>query len=272
VSGHRPPRPYPHAVASATSRLFQVVEPVDANTERIGVDFEFCTDGDFPFAVKFWECAAACEGGQCAAGECKAKACCAEGQCPATAACECPGEKACQACQVATKAGCACGMKCACDTKCACGMACQCSGDVVRHYLRTSSPDGALPPGHPVPVAVHHFAPPPIVSYGAPHPGGCPAMFEHLLTLTAKSAALEAKLEARTEQAELVEQMLELAGENARLKAQVELAEAKAEMQQQVLQVALENEQLKSKLAELTSKLESEHARTARPQVGNAPR
>jgi hypothetical protein len=97
-------------------------------------------------------------------------------------------------------------------------------------------------------------------------------MFEHLLELTAKSAALEAKLEARNEQAELVSEMLELAAENAQLRATVELAEARAEMQQHVLQVTLENEQLKSKLVELTSKLQSESVRTARPQTFPAPR
>lgn len=97
-------------------------------------------------------------------------------------------------------------------------------------------------------------------------------MFEHLVTLAAKSAALEAKLEARDEQAELVGEMIELAQENAKLKAQVELAQAKTELAQQVLQVTLENAQLKSKLAELTGRLESDSVRTARPKLDSPPR
>jgi seryl-tRNA synthetase len=99
-------------------------------------------------------------------------------------------------------------------------------------------------------------------------------MFEHLLELTARSAALEAKLEARSEHAELVGEMLELATENAKLKAQVELAQARAEVAQQVLAVTLENEQLKSRVAELTGLLtEAEkNVRTAREAASQAPR
>jgi hypothetical protein len=254
-------------------RLFRVCEPCEGDFERIGVDFEFCTEGEFPFAVKFWECGADCEGGQC-----KAKACCAEGQCKANAAaCECPVAKTtCQSCQVAAKTACACEARCACDSKCACeskvahaskcacGETCQCGDHVVAH------------PFGPVPFIAQHLPPHAIVAHHGPaHPpvGACPGMLEHLLALTAKSAALEAKLEARTEQAELVSEMLELAQENARLKAQVELAEAKSELAQQVLTVTLENEQLKSKLAELTGKLQAADVQTTeRPRVLNAPR
>jgi hypothetical protein len=193
--------------------------------ERIGVDFEFCQDGQCPLAIRlvdFAKCeeckgeACKCEGGKC--DDCKA--CCAAGECLACSACKCS----------AAKTACACGTTCACDHKCACGHKDEC--------------------GETCYCAAQHVA-------------GCPALFEHLLTLTAKSAALEAKLEARTEHAELVSEMLELAQENAKLKAQVELAEAKAEMAQHVLTVTLENEQLKSKLAELTSKLESDNVRAA---------
>lgn len=235
--------------------------------QRIGIDFQILGEGEFPFAVKFWESGTACEGGQC-----KAKACCEASQCQVDiAACECPGTKViCPSCPVAAKTSCASGTKCACDTncacdtKCACGEACQCSGDhVVRHPLG------------PVPFVAQHLPPQVVVAHHGPaHPPvpACPAMFEHLLELTAKSAALEAKLEARAEQAELVEEMLELAAENAKLRATVELAEARAEMHQHVLQVTLENEQLKAKLVELTSKLEADAARTARQPQTQAPR
>jgi hypothetical protein len=277
------------------NRLFQVAQPCENDAARIGIDFEFCEGGEFPFAVKFWECGTGCEGGKCTA-----KAGCAAGECPAAAACECPAAKtACQSCPAAAKliaaceskcacgeecacgsacaeAGkCACGEKCACAGKCACGNACQCGDHVVVH------PFGPLPlvahhfaahpvPVGPVPFVAQHLGPHP----GPAHPGGCPALFEHLLELTAKSAALEAKLEARAEQAELVSEMLELAQENARLKAQVELAEAKAEAAQQVLAVTLENEQLKSRLAELTSRLgEAEkEVLTAREAAVQPPR
>jgi hypothetical protein len=215
--------------------------PCPAEAERIGIDFDFGfpigEDGQCPLAIRLVEftkctdCKSACAGGACEAGVCAA------GKCEVATACECPGTKVCcDSCQVVAKAPCCCG------TKCGCGAGCQCGPANVAH------------------------------AHGAHrHVGGCPAMFEHLLTLTAKSAALEAKLEARTEHAELVSEMLELAAENAKLKAQVELAEAKSEMQQQVLSVALENEQLKTKLAELTSKLENEAVRTARPATP-APR
>lgn len=239
-----------------------VAKPVELN--HADFDFEVCQDGQCPLAIKlvdFAKCEAGkcgkCEGGACVAGKCAA------GKCEAQAcaeACECPVAKtACGSCQVAVKAACACGDKCECG-KCAYGAGCQCGHDVVlRHHGL---------PGLPLPVITHHFAPPPFVAHAPPpHPGGCPAMFEHLLELTAKSAALEAKLEARNEQAELVGEMLELAAENAKLKAQIELAEAKADVTQQLLATALENEQLKAKLAELTSKLESANARTAQPQV-----
>jgi hypothetical protein len=252
--------------------------------ERIGIDFEICQDGQCPLAIKLVDCAKACGdkcGGAKCSGEkccdakcCEAKAACTAAckaatacQCPANA-CECPGSVAREwparpVGQVALNATCACGNKCECG-KCACGAACQCGDHVIAGH-----------PGLPVPFIAHHFAPPPFVHAPTPfiahapppHPGGCPAVFEHLLTLAAKSAALEAKLEARDEQAELVGEMLELAQENAKLKAQVELAQAKADLAHQVLQVTLENAQLKSKLAELTSKLESDSVRTARPKL-----
>jgi hypothetical protein len=277
------------------NRLFKVGEPADGDVERIGIDFEIGAEGEFPFGVKIWECGAGCDGGKC-----KAKACCAAGECPAAAACECPAAKtACQSCPSAAKhvaacaskcacgdecacetkcaadSKCACGSKCACSAKCACGDACQCGDQVVVH------PFGPLPlvahhfgahPGlaGPPPFVTHHFAPHP----GPAHPGGCPAMFEHLLELTARSAALEAKLEARAEHAELVSEMLELAQENAKLKAQVELAEAKAEAAQQVLAVTLENDRLKSHVAELTGRLDEaeKNVRTAREAAAQAPR
>ena len=271
------------------NRLFQVAPPCEGDVERIGVDFEFCEAGEFPFAIKFWECGAGCDGGQC-----KAKACCAAGECPAVAACECPAAKAvCQSCPAGAKLACACeskcacgdkcacdskcacGSKCACSSKCACGESCQCGDHVVVHPFGppplVAHPFGAHPgPVLPHPVVTHHFAAHP----GPAHPGVCPAMFEHLLELTAKSAALEARLDARAEQAELVSEMLELAQENAKLKAQVELAEAKAEAAQQVLAVTLENEQLKSRLAELTNQLgEAEkNVHTAREAAPQSPR
>jgi hypothetical protein len=276
------------------SRLFQVAPPCEGDVERIGVDFEFCEAGDFPFAVKFWECGTGCDGGQC-----NAKACCAEGQCPAAQTCACPSAKvACQSCPAAAKliaarqSQCACGGECACESKCAtekcacgatcgcsgkcaCGEGCQCGDHVVVHPFGplplVAHHFGALPgPVGPVPFVTHHFGPHPSPA----HAGGCPALFEHLLELTAKSAALEAKLEARTEQAELVGEMLELAQENAKLKAQVELAEAKAEAAQQLLAVTLENEQLKSRVAELTGRLGEveKNVHTAREAAVQQPR
>ncbi|HEX5103248.1 MAG TPA: hypothetical protein VFV87_05530 [Pirellulaceae bacterium] len=258
------------------NRLFQAADTAGDDVQRIGIDFEFCADGEFPLGIRFWECGAACE------GQCQAKAGCAEGKCPVNvAACDCPVAKAvCPSCQVAAKAcacaseskcaaasQCACGTKCACDTKCACGDACQCSGQQV--VVRSMGPVPFVTQHVPPHAVVVHHGPPHV---GPAHPpvAACPAMFGHLLELTAHSAALEAKLEARDEQAELVGEMLELAQENAKLKAQVEMADAKLELAEAQLEISrhlvqmkLENEHLKAQVAELTNRL-GEAEKTAR--------
>ncbi|MCE9524887.1 MAG: hypothetical protein K8R36_02390 [Planctomycetales bacterium] len=71
------------------------------------------------------------------------------------------------------------------------------------------------------------------------------SLIETLAMSMVEKAKLEGKVEALTQQAELTKEMLTLVSENARLKAQAEMAEVKFSMLQEMAKLAKENEQLK---------------------------
>jgi hypothetical protein len=70
-------------------------------------------------------------------------------------------------------------------------------------------------------------------------------LIESLAMSMVEKAKLEGKVEALAQQAELTKEMLTLVAENARLKAQAEMAEVKISMLQEMAKLAKENEQLK---------------------------
>jgi hypothetical protein len=243
------------------SRLFRVVGtecPNDA--ERIGVDFEFCVDGECPLGLRLLECsqcdAAACSAAKaccdakccstkccaetsctekCGAAKCSTAKCCAAkgceaqvctaGQCKATACCAAAKLGCCEGKLVAKEACQSEACQCSSGKKCCCEDKCQCAN----------------------------------CACGDSHPS---LLTQHLLTLTAKNAELEARLEARDQRDELLDQLIELSTENARLSAKLELAEAKTQIVQQMMQMALENQHLKTQLAELADKRNAESVRT----------
>jgi hypothetical protein len=88
-------------------------------------------------------------------------------------------------------------------------------------------------------------------------------IFEGLAEVTAEKAALEAKVEAHQAQFAAMEKMIELALENTKLKAEVEKLTSHAELTGEAMEIALENELLKRRVEELEAKAEGPAARTA---------
>lgn len=230
--------------------------------ERIGVDFDFCLDGNCPLGLwtvsKCRECGAAKATAACLAADGKS---CPDGECRENAtACKagCPG--ACNANAryvevICTKAGCktaacaeSCGANCCCAEKCAANKCCaeNCPAKACSTECEAKCGEAKCP-------AAECFA-------GRPVGHQPPELWEQIVELVGANAGLAATLEARDERDELIDQLVELSTENARLESRVELAEAKFELMQQMVQLARENQQLKSQVTELAHQLKTQEA------------